>query len=277
MKIMVTGAAGQLGSRTVRVLHEAGHEVVATDRAARHAIPVELHVADLLDRHAMTELARGIDAVAHLGNHTDFSPPDPQMIFNENMTMNMNVLQAAIDGGARKIVFASSIQVVASLPKLSKHEAVEQPAYLPLDSDSPAVPTNPYALSKRCGEVMLEYFTRVYQAQTVAIRFPWMFPMEHLAEVRPKWQEQPSLLRQLALSYMSYDDGATLVAAIMATDLPGHRIYLPASRHNLAGLPAREIIEKHLPNVPLRRPLSEIESTVDISRIVGETGWSPKY
>jgi nucleoside-diphosphate-sugar epimerase len=214
--------------------------------------------------------------VVHLGNHIDFDPRDPQMIFGENMRMNVNVLQAAVDQGARKLLFASSIQVIASVPRLPDGHPIDQPAYLPLDGDSPAFATNPYALSKQAGEVMLEYYTRVYGVDTIAVRWPWMQVTEDRLRHVVGWEKTMPQLPVLAFSYLSFDDAAELVGAIVRATMPGNRIYLPASQHNMLQRPAAEVIREYFPTVPLRKPIDQIESLIDISRITRETGWSPR-
>jgi hypothetical protein len=70
-------------------------------------------------------------------------------------------------------------------------------------------------------------------------------------------------------------DGAALVVAILAAPLSGYRAYFPASRGNLLGRSVPELIREFYPNVPLRRPIDEIESLVDTSEIERETGWKP--
>lgn len=73
MRVLVTGAAGFIGSHVVDLLVEAGHDVVAMDSLAAHggAPPswwrrdVEAHVADVRDPDAWLQAARGVDAVCH--------------------------------------------------------------------------------------------------------------------------------------------------------------------------------------------------------------------
>ncbi|MCE9589073.1 MAG: NAD(P)-dependent oxidoreductase [Planctomycetes bacterium] len=280
MKIVVTGASGGLGSGVCRLLTEQGHEVIAIDLVDRGDLPVKVHVMNLLDRPAVDRVIVGIDAVAHLGNHTDFIPPDPQMILGENTAMNMNVFQAAINAGAKRIVFASSIQVVASVPRLPGDDPDAPPPPLPMDGDTPAKPTNPYALSKQLAEVMLEYFSKLYGVGCVSVRFPWMAPMERFREVPAKLAGDLRWARRLAFSFMSYLDGARLVAAILNAEKlgagSGARIYLPASTGNFLNMPAGELIHRFMAGVPLRRPIDQITSVVDISRITAETGWTPR-
>ncbi len=130
MRITLTGAAGKLGSHVCRQLVDAGHTVRATDRFYRRDLPVRLEMADLLRPEDAYELLEGVEALVHLANHPHFHGNDSQLVFNENVTMNMNIFQAARDVGVQKIVFSSSVQVMSG----------QRPPYLPFDSSTPAHP-----------------------------------------------------------------------------------------------------------------------------------------
>lgn len=276
MRILITGAAGNLGSATCRTLCAAGMEVIGFDRRPRTDLPVPVRAVDLRSKSEVYDnLPEKIDAAAHFGNHIDFDPPDPQLILNENVAMNMNVFQAAVDRGATKLIFASSVQVNSSVPRLTEDDNFNHPAYLPMDENSPVVPTNPYGLSKEVGETMLRYFTRVYRTQTISVRWPWMFDMANRAEIakenwRLAWQAP------LGFSFMSFDEAAQLVLALLRTDLPGYRAYFPARRENLPGVPTTQLLREYYAGVPLRKPLGDGDSLVDTSRIERETGWKPE-
>lgn len=280
MKVVVTGAAGRMGSESCEALRADGHEVIATDRVQAPPGRPALRVADLLDAHAV-EAAFGdgsLDAVVHLGNHISYAPPDPRMIYNENVAMNMNVFQSAADRGAKRIVFASSIQAIVSQPELPHGKMTRNPPYFPLDGDTPARPTNPYGLSKQVGEVMADYFVRVYEMSGVALRLPWLGSPETIAAIIADKKRKSPYDAPMGFSYLSYRDAGLLVAAILRADLPGFRIYTPASLHNRRAKPAHEVIAEFLPDAPLRSPLNDAagESLVDISAITRETGWQPR-
>jgi len=250
---------------------DAGHEVLATDRVQANPTAVPLHVADLLHRGAVARLFDRTDALVHLANHIGFNPPDPQVVVSDNVSMNVNVFQAAADAGVTKIVFASSVQTLGSheYPRKSPGD-VTLPAYLPLDSASPARAANPYALSKQVGEAMLEYFARQYGLSCVALRFPCVGP-------EPPQQEAPSSPGFVTegCGYLTYGDAADLTVAILRSHLPGFRIYLPAKTCLSLNTTIADMISEYYPGVPLRRPLDEMDSLIDISRITAETGWTP--
>ena len=266
MKIVLTGAAGKLGRPTCHQLHAAGHEIRATDRCRYPDLPVRVEVCDLLRPEALYALLEGADAVVHLANHPGFKSGDDAPLFGENVAMNMNVFQAAAETGVKRIVFASSVQVMAGGP----------PPYLPFDGETPANPGNAYALSKQVSETMLAYFTRQHQVQGVAIRFPWLVDDELLERLRtrPTWAVRNP---QEGFSYLHFADAAALIVATLAASLPGFRVYFPAAPELASRQPLPAVISQHYAGIPLRRPATELPALVDTSRITAETGWSARH
>jgi nucleoside-diphosphate-sugar epimerase len=277
MNVLVTGATGHLGFYACRTIAEAGHAVRATDREFRADPPVRVEIADLLDPPACYRLTEGVEAVVHLGNHPAFRGRDAQRVFNENMAMNMNVFQAAADIGVKKIIFASSVQVISgNRDEHEPHHAAKCPPYLPMDGDVPPNPGNPYALSKQLGELMLAYFARQTGIVCVAIRFPWLVNDDHLAWIKAN---PPRSIgdRGEGFTFLHFQDAASLLQAVLRVPLTGFRVYFPASRDNRLCRPPTEVIREHFADTPLRRPLEQIDSLVDLSGIERETGWLPKF
>jgi len=277
MRVTITGAAGGLGSATGKVLHEAGIEVVGLDRVSRDDLPFKVHIVDLCDAEAVKPHVQGIDAVMHFGNHTDHRAGRELIVYSDNVKMNMNVFWQAHEAGCGKMMFASSIQVVSSVPNYYK----SKPVYLPLDSDTPARVCNEYALSKHAGEDMLQWLADMHGVSAVSFRYPYMQSAEKFrklfaerdeSDLNNGWDEV------LAFSYMSYEDAGTLALATLRADLPGHRCYLPASQKRFTKATNAALIERFYPDVPLKKTVAEIGegSLVDITRITAETGWIPR-
>jgi nucleoside-diphosphate-sugar epimerase len=272
MIVTVTGAAGKLGIHVCRVLVNAGYIVRATDKRSRGRVPVKVELADLLDRAACYRLVAASDAVVHLANYSDMMLNDASKLFNENVAMNMHVLDAALKSGVSRIIFASSIQVLGG-HGLAGGDTSGTVPYLPLDGDAPANPRNAYALSKQVGEILLEYVSRQSRISCVAIRYPWL--IEQARHAAPRKTRARARHLEGVFSYLAYTDAASLVLAILRNPLPGFRIYLPAHPKPRRTESPADLIREYYPGVPLRRPLEEIQSLVDISRIQDEIGWSP--
>jgi nucleoside-diphosphate-sugar epimerase len=275
MKVTLTGAAGRLGVHVCRTLVERSHTVRATDKTFCSDLPVRVEVADLLDRASCYRLVEGSEALVHLANHPGFRGDDVQRVFHENVAVNMNVFQAAADMGMKRIVFASSVQVISGPSKRDERNTPSSLPYLPLDGDVPPNPGNPYALGKQVSETMLAYFARTTGMTCVAVRFPGLVDDEWLARIATN-PSQHAFGRDEGFSFLHFLDAAELVAAILRTPLTGFRVYFPAARENRLRQPATDVVRQHFPNTLLRRPLEEMTSLVDVSRIERETGWSPK-
>lgn len=271
MNITVTGAAGSLGRRVWETLLAAGHDVRATDKAPRPGLPGPLAVANLVDHAACQPLVHDAEVVVHLASHVGDHEVDGARFFSENVTMNMNVFQAATTAGVKLVLFASSVQVTAGAS-----ESGPPAPYLPLDGELPPRPGNRYALSKHFGELSLRYFTEQAGLNGVAIRFPWLLDNGTLAKC-PFPPEPTGRGLQEGLAILHFRDAASLIADCVRVALPGFRIYFPAAPDNLLGLPAATVIRRYYPGVPLRRPLDQIPSLVDLSRIQSETGWSSRF
>jgi nucleoside-diphosphate-sugar epimerase len=280
MKVLVTGAAGRLGRATCPILQSAGMEVRATDRRTDPTVPYQIEVATLLDRERCYALVEGVDAIVHLGNWASAGSADAQTVFNENCSMNMNVFQAAMERGVRRIIFASTIQVILGQRPFGGIDAPVPQSdypYLPLDGNTPANICNPYAASKSASEQLLHYFSRWHGTNAVAIRFPMLLTPSHYAHIAKTldqvWQ---GYNLDEAFTYLTFEDAAGLMLASLRADLAGYRVYQPAARSPWVMLSAAEIVTRFFDGVRLHRPLHEIESIVDLSKIEAETGWCPQ-
>lgn len=287
MRVLLTGAAGRQGSVTYRELLDSGHEVVATDVVGHRRLAglPPIRYRNLLDATVCYELLEGCDAVIHLANHPNLGARFPdQTLYSENVTINGNVFAAACDLGVNRVVFASSIQACHGriFVQFRGGEPVEPcPSglpYLPIDGRLPANPSNLYGSSKVASERLLVDLTLVHpELSAVALRFPALTGERTVERIReygsPRWLRH--MMAGECMSYLDQGDAARLMRLLIEEPLPGYRCYLPAAPDNLSGMSAREAIERVYPDVPLKRPIEQIESLVDISEIVEHTGWRP--
>lgn len=110
---LVTGANGHIGSHVVRELVGRGWSVRAfvrpgSDRRAISGLPLELCEGDLLDAPSVARAMKGCEVVFHVGAvHRNFDP-SPDAILRPAVDGTRHVLEAAIAGDVRRIVYTSS-------------------------------------------------------------------------------------------------------------------------------------------------------------------------
>ena len=168
MKVLVTGAAGYIGSVVTDLLVEEGHTVVAVDNLSngrREAVNpqasfVEEDVRNRQRLHAVME-AEKPEAVVHLAAEAliDTSVTDPGRTFQVNVAGGLNVLDGMVAAGARTIVFSSSAAVYGA------------PTDVPVEERAPLEPVNAYGESKAALERMLRWYHSAHGINAVCLRY----------------------------------------------------------------------------------------------------------
>lgn len=188
MRVLVTGAAGFIGSHLCRRLVAEAHEVVgfddlsAGDVANLADVPeVRLVEADLRDEAAVADAARGCGAILHHAARKSVprSVREPEVFVDVNVRGTLNVLLAAREGPATA-VFASSSSVYG-----------DQDVF-PLREDAEPRPRSPYAATKLAGEALFRSWWHSYRVPTVTLRYfnvygPGQDPASEYAAVIPRF------------------------------------------------------------------------------------------
>ena len=120
-KIVLTGAAGRLGSYLREPLTKLADQLVSSDIAQDigKLYPGESYVrADLADLEQITALLDGADLVVHFGAVPDEAPFET--ILGPNIIGAYNIWEAAYRNGVRRVVYASSIHAVGMYPKTER-------------------------------------------------------------------------------------------------------------------------------------------------------------
>jgi UDP-glucose-4-epimerase GalE len=149
MRVLVTGAAGYIGSAVARSLEEAGHETVRFDDLStgdeRNLAGADCVVASVLDRGALEGALAGCDAVAHLAGAAlvPESVRDPEKYWRINLAGGLSLVEAMHATGVRSIVFSSTCAVYGI------------PETVPITEDLPHRPITPYGASKAAFERVL--------------------------------------------------------------------------------------------------------------------------
>ena len=173
MKIMITGAAGFIGSQLAHRLWADGHTLILIDNFSYgkadnlvfedHDFTEEVLHMDIRDREGISELLKAGD-VDYIYNIAGIAPlPDcqsnPQEAIDVNLTGFVNILENARKYGVKKVIQAST------------NAMYENETTFPTVEDNFAVPTLIYPNTKYCAERFAESFCRTYNMNVTCIRF----------------------------------------------------------------------------------------------------------
>lgn len=173
MRAVVTGGAGFIGSHVVDALLERGADVLVVDdfstgraenlRAAETSGRVRVARADICHSDAAAEIVSfKPDVVFHLAAQMNVrrSVAEPSFDAEKNVLGTVNLLESARKAGVHKFIFASTGGAIYG----------EQEQF-PAPEEHRVQAECPYGVSKRCGELYLEFFSRFYNFAGVALRF----------------------------------------------------------------------------------------------------------
>jgi UDP-glucose 4-epimerase len=144
VRVLVTGASGQVGGEIARRLVESGHDVVGLGRkpAEDGSLPEERLLIDIGESGADEAIERGLgsaDAVVHAAASLRMEELDPEVL-RVNCVGTREVFSAARRCGASQFVFISSIAVIG------------EPGTIPIREDHPVEPRTTYHATKLFGE-----------------------------------------------------------------------------------------------------------------------------
>ncbi|GAA2040844.1 UDP-glucose 4-epimerase GalE [Agromyces tropicus] len=170
MSVLVTGGAGYIGAHVVRLLADAGRDVVVVDDCSTGSPErigdVPLVDVDLSTDAAAGELARvirshGVDAVVHIAakKQVGESMQRPAWYYRQNVGGMANLLEAVAATGLERVVFSSSAAVYGVPDETVVDESVEPR------------PINPYGATKLVGEWMLADAARATGLRHASLRY----------------------------------------------------------------------------------------------------------
>lgn len=170
-QILVTGGAGYIGSHIVKNLLKEGEKVIILDNLSAGFIePIqilqkkyqdcEFIKGDLADKELLKKIfsENKIETVIHLAAKINAreSVLEPDMYTRENYLNSINLVEAMVASGVKKIIFSSTCAVYG------------EPKYIPIDEQHPTKPINPYSQTKLDFE---NYLKKVKNLQFLIFRF----------------------------------------------------------------------------------------------------------
>lgn len=303
MRVLVTGAAGYIGSVVTEQLTGQGHDVLALDdlrhgHAAAVVSEARFVKGDLLDGEWLKGFlsANPVDAVVHLAAEAliDASLKDPGLFYRVNVTGGLNLLEAMATAGVARLVFSSTAAVYG------------EPEVIPIHEDAPHKPVNSYGESKLAFERMLPWYQRAYGLKHISLRYfnacgattrcgEFHVPETHLIPII--FEVALGQREAIQLYGTDYDtpDGTCIrdyvhvadiaqahLLALAHIDRVGARAY---NMGNGAGFSNKEVIEtvqrvtgREIAIVPTaRRPGDPARLVASSARIRQELSWEPHY
>jgi UDP-glucose 4-epimerase len=169
MNVLVTGAAGYIGSHALRCLIRAGHQPIALDnlsRGHREAVPAEVPffeldvrqtdaLVEVLEKHRVEGVIH-FAAVAYVGE----SVTEPLRYYDNNTGGTLSVLKALERAKVPRLVFSSTCATYG------------EPERMPIREDTAQRPINPYGWSKLFSErMLLDYAAKTPEFAHAALRY----------------------------------------------------------------------------------------------------------
>ncbi len=167
MKVLVVGGAGYIGSHMVKMLAQAGHQVVTLDNLStgyRDAVKYgDFIEGDIADSELLHRVFSGhhFDGVMHFASYIEVgeSVRDPAKYFRNNFSNTLNLLDAMVRHQVKRFIFSSTAAIFG------------EPEYTPINEGHPKNPINPYGRSKLMVEQALEGYEKAYGLQSVCLRY----------------------------------------------------------------------------------------------------------
>ena len=165
VRVLVTGAAGFIGSTTAELLISKGHDVVALDNLstgrAENVPPAAEFVEGECGDEALVRSLGSFDACVHFAARIEpgESMKYPEVFFANNVASSLRLLKALVESGVGRFVFSSSCAVYGDQQEM------------PIDETRSINPSSPYGQSKRMVEEAMEWLVSCGRLRAASLRY----------------------------------------------------------------------------------------------------------
>ena len=285
-RVLVTGSAGHLGEALVRVLRDAGREVVGVDVLTP---PFTTVTGSIADRDTVRRCLDGVGAVLHpatlhkphVGSH------DRQAFVDTNITGTLRLLEEAVAAGVESFVFTSTTSAFGR----ALTPAPGDPAAW-ITEDVTPVPRNIYGVTKTAAEDLCELIHADYGLPIVILRTSRFFPEpDDVAGVRNAYPDANIKANEFLYRRVDIQDvaDAHLLAMARAPAIGFGRYIVsattPFTPADLAGLraDAPAVVRRLFPDQEAEyrrrgwRMFGHIDRVYVNARARTDLGWAPRY
>lgn len=273
-KVLITGAAGQIGSHIATAFRDSGMSVRTTDIHG----DVDVQV-DLTHFESVQSAIRGCTHVIHCGAIPTEVEGREHDVLASNVQGTWNILQSCVNFGINRAVVFSSVNAFGSF-------AGRRPlAYLPGDDAYPVQTENTYQLAKHLVETTANHYSRVHKMDIALLRPVYVSSEKAYATWNPAGASNANIWNVSDLwSYVDLRD--VVRAAILAStaSFSGCHAMLLAANDTTAALTTRKLVETYYPEAVMTDRLKEWLSSdnpyrglIDCSVARDVIGWSPRH
>ena len=268
-KVVVTGSKGGTGISIVKVFREAGYDVLGIDLKPCGVWETDYLQLDLQDGGAVHDAFAGADAVVHFGSLPTDSWTSWETAYRNLALGGYHVLQAAANLGIPRVVMASSPEVYGDFL---------QPAYLPIDEDSPALPTSIYGAVKQNLDALASHYVRWHGMAVAGLR-PQRIVYEGSYEWRfRKFTTSDEAAVDALWSYVDARDVASACLAWIASEREGFEVFNVAADDVCVPTPTQELLQKFCSHITdLRGKFPDRTGLVNCSKLKRLLGWKPEH
>jgi len=305
MKVLIIGGAGYIGSHVVKEMMKAGHKVTVFDNLSSglrcNLFPENdfIYGNILIPQDLEKAFEKGFDAFVHLAafKAAGESMIEPEKYSVNNITGTINIMNAAVKYGCKKMIFSSSAAVFGA------------PEYLPIDEEHPKNPENYYGFTKLEIERFMAWYDQLKGMRFAALRYFNAAGYDPDGQIRGLEQNPANLLprvmevaagiqKKMKVFGTDYDtrDGTCIRDYVHVTDLARAHVmaldYITKNDKSLTvnlgtekGTTVKEIIDaarritgKAIPADDVERRPGDPACLYATSKRAKELlGWEPKY
>jgi nucleoside-diphosphate-sugar epimerase len=260
--VLVTGAAGRIGSVTTRHLTELGALVTALTIVEDPSLKSDrVVIGDTRSEDDVRVALDGVDLVVHLAALAHPTSGTPYDVYCTNVVSTFNVLAQAGALGIDRAVVASSINAYG-VP-FNPNDVL--PAYYPLDEKIPSDVADWYSLSKQNDENTARMAWRHWGIDVVSFRFPHVNSAEMLRRQADGHKEDPARGVREGWSYLDTRDAAYAIELGLTAQLSGaHKFFVAAGTTN-APYETEALLDAFAPEVPRLRRFVGREVPIDLT------------